>query len=113
MADNGEGDPPPVNPDYTEFGIKINKFRFTLKVHKRASSAGSAADSERSVDSGVSSSAASNAATTDHYSRVRMRHGAGASSRGRSGGRPRASSSSSSIADSLRLLDLDSNAGSR
>ena len=107
MADNnnvpGGGD---NNPDYTEFGIKINKFRFTLKVHKRASSAGSAADSERSVDS---------AASADHYSRVRMRHGAAVRGRSAAAARPRASSSSSSrsIADSLRMLDLDTNAGSR
>lgn len=106
MADNSGVPGNHDNPDYTEFGIKINKFRFTLKVHKRASSAGSttgsvADSSERgSVDS-----------VSDHYSRVRMRHSAAA--RGRSAARPRASSSSSSIADSLRLLDLDNNAGSR
>lgn len=80
------------HPEFTEFGIKIHKLRLTVKVQKRASSA----------------SSTSRSGSTSSDDRVRRGYTAHQSRRSRT-----TSSSTSSIADSLRHLDLDSHAGSR
>ena len=91
----------PNNPEYTEFGIKIHKLRLTLKVQKRSNSA----------NGGQLQQPLNNEIEPRLRPQPRRR-----SSEDNRGGRrrSRASSTSSSIAaDSLRMLDLDSNAGSR
>ena len=78
-------------PEYTEFGIKIHKLRLTLKVHKRQQQG----DPPRPVS------------TSDIYAEPVRRN---TRRRARS---TRTNSTASSLADSLRQLDLDPQAGSR
>ena len=80
-------------PEYTEFGIKIHKLRLTLKVHKRQQ--GQQDDPPRPASS------------SDLYSEPIRRN---TRRRARS---TRTNSTASSLADSLRQLDLDPMAGSR
>ncbi len=112
---------PLANPDYTEFGIKIHKLRLTLKVQRRASSC-----SNRSSNSGNSINV--DPGTHDRHGRPRL----GSEDRSRTARarqqqqqqqqqqqrshprrRPRPTSTTSSMIDSLKNLDLDSEAGSR
>ena len=81
-------------PEYTEFGIKIHKFRLTLKVNKRQQGQ-QTEHPPRPVSS------------QDVYSEPQRRN---TRRRARS---TRTNSTASSLADSLRLLDLDPSAGSR
>ena len=81
-------------PEYTEFGIKIHKLRLTLKVHKRQGQ-----QQEDQPQRPVSSS--------DVYAEPVRRN---TRRRARS---TRTNSTASSLADSLRQLDLDPAAGSR
>jgi len=79
-------------PEYTEYGFKIHKLRLTLKVHKRP---GQQDDPPRP------------ASTSDLYSEPVRRN---TRRRARS---TRTNSTASSLADSLKQLDLDPVAGSR
>ena len=81
-------------PEYTEFGIKIHKLRLTLKVHKRQQGQ-QQEDPPRPMSS------------SDIYSEPVRRN---TRRRARS---TRTNSTASSLADSLRQLDLDPMAGSR
>lgn len=81
------------HPEYTEFGIKIHKLRLTLKVQKRQSSA--EPDPDR--------------ASTDPTASATVRR---RTERG-PGHRSRTNSTASSLADSLRGLELDASARSR
>ena len=94
----------PLNdPEFTEFGIKIHKLRLTLKVSRRRASSASSTSSRRSS---IAASDTSDLNTSTGQTPIRMRP----RSQPR---RPRVNSSASNLSDSLRLLDLDSNAGSR
>ena len=88
------------HPEYTEFGIKIHKLRFTLKVQRRQQ------QQNRGQDDDPSPLGAA-AAVADGGVRPNEAREAGRRAPNRS------SSRASSLADSLRLLDLDPTAGSR
>ncbi len=117
------------NPDYTEFGIKIHKLRLTLKVQRRASSCSNGSGIRQQQQQQLNNSGGINVdpGHTDRHGRIRL----GSEERSRAARartlqqqqqhrqprprpRPRPVSSSSLADDqSLRNLDLDSNAGSR
>ncbi len=116
------------NTDYTEFGIKIHKLRLTLKVQRRASSCSNGSGIRQQQQQQLNSSGGINVdpGHTDRHGRIRL----GSEERSRAARartqqqqqhrqprprpRPRPVSSSSLADDqSLRNLDLDSNAGSR
>ena len=117
------------HPDYTEFGIKIHKLRFTLKVQRRASSCSNGRIGHHShghshghshshrgsvnVDPGRTDRHGRPRLGSEDRSRVaRARQQQQQQQQQQAPRRPRPASSSS-LADSLRNLDLDSNAGSR
>ncbi len=111
-----------ADPDYTEFGIKIHKLRLTLKVQKRASSATPVQQNHhQAVIADAQTRQRRGRSIGDQRVRQQVQQQPASErrpqSRGRHRGRPRTgssvSSSGASIADSLRLLDLDANAGSR
>ena len=80
------------NPEYTEFGIKVHKFRLTLKLHKR--------QQQQQIENSPRP-----ASSQDLYADPMVRNPkCGARSR-------RTNSTASSLADSLRQLDLDPKLG--
>ena len=108
------------DPDYTEFGIKIHKLRLTLKVQKRASSAGNQQHQltdhqrQRRSRSSVQDHRRQQQQQQQHQQAVAASvQSRRPQSRGRHRRRAGSSVSATSIVDSLRMLDLDSNAGSR
>ncbi len=107
FGNGGGGDRPPPPPEYTEFGIKIHKLRLTLKVQKRASSAGSAERPQQQQLPPPTPNEADTAAAAAAAARRRRNR------RPRSHSRASTSTSSASLSESIKLLDLDPSAGSR
>ena len=104
LEDNHNHNPAavPGGPEYTELGIKVMGYKFTMKLQRRASSASAerarlatAAETATEVTEGVEASA---------QRRPQRRR------RPRSNSRASTSSSATAISDTLRMLDLDSNA---
>ena len=77
------------NPEYTEYGIKIHKLKLTLKVSRRG-------QQHNTPEAAVAEDGANTADPASEERRIN-----------------RSASRASSIADSLRMLDLDPRAGSR
>ena len=86
MSEDNSNEDMGRRPEYTEFGIKIHKLRLTLKVQKRSTS--------EAGRGGRGRLGSSNSSSAGEVRSVRSR-------------------ASSTGGDSLRMLDLDSNAGSR
>ena len=101
-----------AGPEYTEYGIKLFPgYRLSVKLPRRSSSRSSSTSDNHNNndDSGIDFRPRS----ADRGRRGGTRRAASSGSAARRRQSRASSVSASSVADSLRLLDLDSNAGSR